>query len=96
MHLKRLLYTPLGKVFISILLGLGLATAFRRVCNDKNCIVFNGPILSEIDGKTYKYGDKCYKYSAHPEPCNKNKRIIELRSQSSVIPTKAPLFGASS
>ena len=91
MHLKRLLYTPLGKIFISILLGLGLATVFRKVCNDKNCIIFNGPILSEIDGKIYKYGKKCYKYTAEPEPCDSKKRIIELQSASTASAPK-PIF----
>ena len=38
MHLKRLLNTYTGKMMISILLGLGLATLFRKACNDKNCI----------------------------------------------------------
>ena len=63
MNFKRLLNEPLGRILISILLGLGLATLFRKVCKDKNCIVFNGPVISEFDGKIYKHGDKCYKYS---------------------------------
>ena len=60
MNLHRLLNSDLGINMISIILGLGLATLFRKVCTDKNCITFNGPVISEIDGKTYKYGEKCY------------------------------------
>ena len=45
MNLRRLLESELGKNIISILLGLGLATLFRKVCTDKNCIRFNGPII---------------------------------------------------
>ena len=55
MNVKRLLYSPLGRIIISILLGLGLATIFRKVCNDRNCLTFKGPILGDIDGKIYKY-----------------------------------------
>ena len=40
MNLKRLLYSSLGKIIISIMLGLGLATMFSKVCKDKNCITF--------------------------------------------------------
>ena len=56
MNFKRLLHTELGITFISILMGLGLATLFRKVCNDKNCIIFNGPVIDSVTGKTYRYG----------------------------------------
>ena len=60
MHLKRLLNTPLGNFFISILFGLGLATLFRKVCKDRNCLIFKAPNINNIENKTYKYDDKCY------------------------------------
>ncbi len=62
MRIKALLNSEMGRMFVSILLGLGLATFFREVCEEKQCIKFRGPILSDIDGKIYKHGDKCYKY----------------------------------
>lgn len=80
MNFKRLLNTQIGIAFISILLGLGLATLFRKVCKDKNCIVFNGPVISDISGKTFKYGEKCYKYDINPTTCDKNKKIIDIKS----------------
>jgi hypothetical protein len=78
MNFKRLLYTDLGRRFLSIILGLGLATLFRKVCTDKNCIQFNGPIISDLEGKIYKSGDKCYKYSTEPDNCDSTKRQVEL------------------
>ena len=78
MNFRRLLNTALGKVFISILLGLGLATLFRKVCTDKNCISFNGPVISNVDGKIYKYGEKCYKYTASPASCDVNKKVVDI------------------
>ena len=80
MNFKRLLNTQIGIAFISILLGLGLATLFRKVCKDKNCIVFNGPVISDISGKTFKYGEKCYKYDINPTTCDKNKKIVDIKS----------------
>jgi hypothetical protein len=78
MNIKRLLDTELGRYCISAILGLGLASLFNKVCKDKNCIVFNGPVLSEFEGKVYKHGEKCYKYSLTPSTCNMTKRIIEV------------------
>lgn len=78
MNLQRLLHTELGQYFISILLGLGLATLFRRACTDKNCLRFNGPILDEIEGKIFKHDDKCYKYITTTSKCDKTKRIINI------------------
>lgn len=78
MNFKRLLNTYLGRFLISILLGLGLATMFRKACTDKNCITFNGPVLSEFEGKIYKHGEKCYKYSLHPDKCDTTKKIIDI------------------
>ena len=78
MNFQRLLHTEMGKVCISIILGLGLATLFRKVCKDKDCIVFNGPVISETDQKTFKHGDGCYQYNIESTTCDKTKRIIEI------------------
>lgn len=77
-HFDRILNTDIGRFFISVMLGIGLATLFRKACNDKNCIVFNGPVISEIDGKTYKFGEVCYKYKMVPAKCDSNKKVVEL------------------
>ena len=74
----RLLESSLGKILISILLGLGLASIFRKVCTDKNCIQFKGPVLSEINGKIHQYGDQCYKYDMVHTSCDANKKIVPI------------------
>ena len=76
MNLQQLLHTELGQTFISILLGLGLASLFRKACTDKNCLRFNGPIIDDIEGKIFKHNDKCYKYVSNSSKCDKTKRII--------------------
>ena len=35
----RLFETDSGKIIISIILGLGLASMFRKICNENNCLV---------------------------------------------------------
>ena len=78
MNFRRLLNTDMGQVFISILLGLGLATMFRQVCEGKNCLIFNGPVINEIDGKIYKFGEYCHKYNLNAVSCNPTKKIIRI------------------
>ena len=78
MNLKRLLNTKIGVAIISILLGLGLASFFYKACDGKKCLNFNGPLISEIDGKTYKFGEECYKYTFHSAKCDSTKQIIDI------------------
>ena len=81
MNFKRLLYTDLGRIFMSIILGLGFATLFRKVCTDKNCLRFNGPIISDLEGKIYKHGDKCFKYSSNTDKCDSTKQHVDLMNK---------------
>jgi len=81
-NIKRLLYTPVGKILISIILGLGLASLFRKVCHDKDCISFRGPIIEDINGRIFQYGDECYKYKQKATSCDATKKIVELSSKS--------------
>ena len=83
MNFRRLLDTWQGRFFISLLLGLGLATMFRNVCTGDKCITFNGPIISEIDDKVYRYDEKCYKYKTVAAKCNPIKRIVDMPEPSS-------------
>ena len=81
MNFKRLFYSEIGKNMISIVLGLVLASLFRKVCNDKNCIRFNGPVITDIEDKTFKHGDKCYKYSTQSDKCDTAKKIVPIMTR---------------
>lgn len=82
LNIKRLLNTELGRFFISVIIGIGLATLFRKSCTDKNCIVFDGPVISEVDGKIFKFGEFCYKYELQPSKCDPTKKIVEITDSS--------------
>ena len=84
MNFKRLLNTDIGVIFISILLGIGLASFFRKACQGKSCINFNGPVVSEIDGKTYKYGEYCYQYKLEAAPCDSTRKSVEISAPKAV------------
>jgi len=74
----KFFHTETGKYVMSLLLGFGLASLFRNVCKDKNCIIFHAPPLEQIKNKIYKYEDKCYKYETTQTKCNKNKKIVDF------------------
>jgi len=78
---------------ISVLLGLGLATLFRKVCTDKNCITFNGPVISEIDGKIFRHGNGCVKYSTVSSKCDTKKQIIEMGNPKADDANKKGILG---
>lgn len=78
MHLSKFVHTSTGRYVMSILLGLGLATLFRTICKDKNCVIFNAPPLDEIDNKIYKHDGKCYTYKSSQVKCDPNKKSVHL------------------
>ena len=78
MNFKVILYSNIGKIVISILLGLGVACLFHKVCKDKECITFAGPVISNVDGKIFKHDNKCYTYNLHSVKCDKNKKIVDF------------------
>ena len=79
MGAMRLLHTDNGRYAISFLLGLGLASLFRKICKDRNCLVFKAPPLEEVTKNTYAYGDKCYTFKETLTKCNpENKEKISF------------------
>ncbi len=78
MNFARLLNSKIGQMLISIILGLGLATLFRKACTDGTCLQFNGPVISEVDGKTYQFGEYCYKYELFPVQCDNTRKTVYM------------------
>mgnify|MGYP003130550726 CR=1 FL=1 len=78
MFVRRLIYSKFGQTVISILLGLGIATLFRKACNKRNCLVFQAAPLHKIKGQIFKYENKCYKFNPKAESCRNTKKTIEF------------------
>lgn len=78
MNLKRLIYSDVGRIVISIILGLGLATLFRRVCKERDCLVFHAPEMNKIKGQVFKFKDKCYQFEEEIEKCDSRKKTVEF------------------
>ncbi len=73
MGAEKLFNTHQGRVIISIILGVGLASLFRKVCHQ--CIEIKGPSLEEMEQYMYKMDGECYKYTPYVVDCNKATAI---------------------
>jgi hypothetical protein len=73
--MREFLHSKVGRIIISILWGLGLATIFRKTCRNNRCIVINSPNKEFIEKNTFNYegSDKCYKYEPEIKNCKEIK-----------------------
>lgn len=78
MNLKSILHSKNGRILMSILLGIGISSLFRKACKERNCLVFKAPAFDKIKDKTFKFDDKCYKYNENIKHCDKNKQVVEF------------------
>ena len=69
--ITRIMNSSTGVNVISVLLGLGLASLFRKACRDNNCIVIKGPPMKDIRDKTFQFDNKCYQYKPIAASCKK-------------------------
>ena len=75
-HFGKFLHTERGKIIMSIILGFGLASLFRTVCKDKNCVIFHAPPLDDFKDKIYKNNGKCVKYTPVATKCSLNAKTL--------------------
>jgi hypothetical protein len=78
-HLGKFVHSERGKIIMSVLLGFGLASLFRTVCKDHNCLTFYAPPLDEFKDKIYKNKGKCIKYVPVATKCSINAKTITFQ-----------------
>ena len=78
MYLDKFVHSQTGKIIMSIILGIGLATFFRAVCKGRECRVISAPPIEEIENQTYKFNDKCYKFEKNAINCQRNKKTVSI------------------
>lgn len=79
--IHSLFYTNNGRIVVSIILGLGLATIFRKYCEGKNCYKFIGPKQNEIRDQIFALDsnkESCYVLNEKIVKCDTNKKIIDF------------------
>mgnify|MGYP003991647607 CR=1 FL=1 len=76
--LKELLNSTRGKYALSLILGFGLASLFRKACSSRNCLVFKAPPLDKIKNKVFGFNNKCYKFEDKGVSCNMNNKEKQI------------------
>jgi len=71
------IHTTFGKYLVSTILGIGFASIFRKSCQNKECLVFNGPHHEDITKSIYKHNDKCYTFESSSISCNTRKKQVQ-------------------
>jgi len=72
------IHTTNGQYIISFILGIGMASLFRKICNERNCLVFKAPNFDEVTKNVYTYGDKCYSFTKDSVACGNTDREISI------------------
>lgn len=79
MKIDRLFNSSLGKIFLSIIIGLGISGLFNKSCKDSDdCVVIKGPSENKMKKTAYKYNNKCYVYEKKMLQCNQDRPIYSL------------------
>jgi hypothetical protein len=68
-RLINFMQTSRGRVVVSIVLALGLASLLRMSLQNANMVILNGPPLSQTDGKIFSFDNKCYSYKTVMTSC---------------------------
>tara|TARA_B100001057_G_C22278009_1_gene729612 strand:- start:16 stop:270 length:255 start_codon:yes stop_codon:yes gene_type:complete len=78
MYIRRIIYGDFGKIFISVILGLGIASLFRKTCKERKCLVFRATPMEKIKNQIFQFNNKCYTFQETATTCDKNKKIIRF------------------
>ena len=49
---------------------------FRKICNERNCIVFQAPKNEDIETQIFRHNNSCYKYKHKSEQCDDKKKKV--------------------
>jgi len=81
---KNLMYTNIGKIILSVLLGLGFATLFRQICNSKDCYRFIGPQHNALRDKIFASDTdktKCYSLVEENIQCGSKSKTLDFSTK---------------
>jgi hypothetical protein len=81
---KNLMYTNIGKIILSVLLGLGFATLFRQICNSKDCYRFIGPQHNALRDKIFASDTdrtQCYTLVEENIQCGSKSKTLDFSTK---------------
>jgi len=68
--INKLLSNDFGCNVISCILGLGLASLFKKICVDDNCLIIKSSSDWDIENKIFQNNNKCFKFKTERTKCN--------------------------
>lgn len=77
---KKIVSSDRGAIVMSVLLGFGLATLFRKACITRDCIMFEAPDKEVLTKGILKYDGKCYKNKPEHVKCDKKKKQVRFKN----------------
>jgi|TARA_B110000444_G_scaffold28363_2_gene23360 hypothetical protein len=79
--IKNIIYTERGRFILAIILGLGLASLFRKFCDGKNCYTFIGPEQNSIRDQIFSFdsnNNECFVMREKSIKCGNKDKSIEF------------------
>ena len=76
--IEKIFNNKFGSILISVILGIGLASLFRKACKDRNCLHFKGPSISKIKNNIFKSEDGCVQFNEISVSCGSRKKTIDF------------------
>ncbi len=71
----RFVNSSTGRIIVSVIWGLGIAALFRRACKGRDCLIVKGPDPNQLRDKSFRFNDKCYRYTTYPVSCQAHGNI---------------------
>jgi len=62
-------------IFLSCVLGFGLAAIFRPICKGPDCVILRGPPIAQVRNAVYQIGAKCHEFVPKVTECPKDPNI---------------------
>ena len=79
--INNILYTERGRFILAIILGLGLASLFRKFCDGKNCYNFIGPEQNAIRDQIFSFdsnNNECFVMKEKATKCNSKVKTVQF------------------
>ena len=76
-RIKQLINNSKSKYVFSFILGIGLASLFRKACQNNTCIIHRAAPLSEVKNKIFRNNGKCYKFIEESTNCSGSEKIYK-------------------
>lgn len=69
MRLLEFIKTKNGRIVVSVILAMGLASLLRMSFKNANMHIINGPPIEQTEGKIFSFDNKCYSYKVASTSC---------------------------